>query len=250
MARGFPSQSVINSGNVSSSWFHDLTSRVSQVDLFWLRTFAFHWAGLNHGKLIMRLCLRSQILYTECNCEFPTQWPWQNVYCGLRKQLNFATHCPSLWNLTMVHSWRLDTWCVTNVLGDYLAPISYCNPVLTQICDTIWPHWTTTLQWRHNGHDCVSNHQPHDCLLNRLFRRRLKKTSKLRITGPCAGNSPLTGEFPAQRVSNAEKVSIWWRRHDGLNFKPVTSMINSYCCLSFASSIMISKPQQTERATL
>ena len=39
-----------------------------------------------------------------------------------------------------------------------------------------------TLQWRHNGHDGVSNHQPHDCLLNRLFRRRSKKTSKLRVT--------------------------------------------------------------------
>ena len=39
------------------------------------------------------------------------------------------------------------------------------------------------LQWRHNGRDSVSNHQPHDCLLNRLFRRRSKKTSKLRVTG-------------------------------------------------------------------
>ena len=28
------------------------------------------------------------------------------------------------------------------------------------------------LRWRHNGLDSVSNHQPHDCLLNRLFRRR------------------------------------------------------------------------------
>ena len=46
-----------------------------------------------------------------------------------------------------------------------------------------------TLRWRHNGHDSVSNHQPHDCLLNRLFRRRSKKTSKLRVTGLCAGNS-------------------------------------------------------------
>ena len=44
-----------------------------------------------------------------------------------------------------------------------------------------------TLQWRHNGHDSVSNHQPHDCLLSRLFRRRSKKTSKLRATGLCAG---------------------------------------------------------------
>ena len=39
---------------------------------------------------------------------------------------------------------------------------------------------------------------------NRLFRRRSKKTSKVRITGLCEGNSPVTGEFPAQRASNAE----------------------------------------------
>ena len=41
-------------------------------------------------------------------------------------------------------------------------------------------------------------------LLNRLFRRRSKKTSSA---------SPVTGEFPAQMASNAEKVSIWWRHH-------------------------------------
>ena len=68
-------------------------------------------------------------------------------------------------------------------------------------------------QWRHNDHDGVSNHQPHGCLLNRLFRCRSKKTSKLRVTGLCAGNSPVTGEFPAKKASNAEDVSIWWRHH-------------------------------------
>ena len=71
-----------------------------------------------------------------------------------------------------------------------------------------------TLQWRHNGRDGVSNHQPHDCLLNRMFRRRSKKTSKLRVTGLCAGNSPGTGEFPAQMASYAENVFIWWCHHD------------------------------------
>ena len=73
------------------------------------------------------------------------------------------------------------------------------------------------LQWRHNGHDSISNHQPHNCLLNCLFRRRWKKTSKLRVTGLCVGNSPLTGEFPAQMSSNAENVSIWWRHHAIVN---------------------------------
>ena len=70
-----------------------------------------------------------------------------------------------------------------------------------------------SLQWRHNGRDTVSNHQPHDCLLNRLFRLRSKKTSKLRVIGICAGNSPVPGEFHAQMASNAENVSIWWRHH-------------------------------------
>ena len=69
------------------------------------------------------------------------------------------------------------------------------------------------LQWRHNGHEGVSNHQHHDCLLKRLFRRRSKKTLKLRINGLCAGNSAVTGEFPAQMSSNAENVSIWWHHH-------------------------------------
>ena len=71
------------------------------------------------------------------------------------------------------------------------------------------------LQWRHNELD--SNHQPHDCLLNRLFRHRSKKTSKLRVTGLCEGNSPVIGEFPTQRTSHAENVSIWWRHHGSEN---------------------------------
>ena len=77
--------------------------------------------------------------------------------------------------------------------------------------DTWWP--SDSLQWRHNEHDGVPIHQPHGCLLNRSFRRRSKKTSKLRVTGLCAGKSPVTGEFPAQKASNAENVFIWWRHH-------------------------------------
>ena len=82
--------------------------------------------------------------------------------------------------------------------------------------DFIWyasPRLLGALQWHHNGLEGVSHHHPHDCLLKRLFRRRSKKTSKLRDTGLSEGNSPVTGEFPAQRASNAENVSIWWRHH-------------------------------------
>ena len=64
-----------------------------------------------------------------------------------------------------------------------------------------------SLQWRHNGRDGVSNHQRLGCLLNRLFRSRSAKTSKLRVTG-CEGNSPVIGEFPAQRASNVDTGRI------------------------------------------
>ena len=63
------------------------------------------------------------------------------------------------------------------------------------------PIWTSRrpvdpLHWRHNDHDGVSNQQPYGCLLNRLFGRKSKKTSKLRVTGLCAGNSPVPVNSP------------------------------------------------------
>ena len=74
-----------------------------------------------------------------------------------------------------------------------------------------------SLHWRHYDYDSVSNHQPHGCLLNRLLRPRSKKTSKLPVTGPLCGEFTGTGEFPAQRASYAENVSIWWRHHGAGN---------------------------------
>ena len=77
----------------------------------------------------------------------------------------------------------------------------------------------STLQWRRNERDGVSNHQPHECLLDGLFRCRSKKTSKLRVTGLCEGNSPVNSEFPIQRASSAENVSIWWRNRINVDDK-------------------------------
>ena len=57
-----------------------------------------------------------------------------------------------------------------------------------------------TLQWRHNERDGVSSHWRLDCLLNRLFKHRSKKTSKLRFIGLCEENPPVNGGFPSQRA--------------------------------------------------
>ena len=72
-----------------------------------------------------------------------------------------------------------------------------------------WIFFVNLLQRRHDKRERVSNHRRLNCSLNRLFRRRSNEASKLRVTGLCEGNSPVTGEFPAQKVSNAETVSIW-----------------------------------------
>ena len=92
----------------------------------------------------------------------------------------------------------------------------------------VWLAQRLSLQWRHNERDSVSAHQPLDYFPNRLFRPRSKKTSKLRVTGFCAGNSPVTGEFPTQRASNAENVSIWWRHHVLSLVMWVTNEFKSY----------------------
>ena len=79
----------------------------------------------------------------------------------------------------------------------------------------VWKCKDDTLQWRHKGRGGVSNHQHQDCLPNRVFRCRSKKTSKRRVIGLCEGNSSVAGELPAQRASDAENASIWWRHHVG-----------------------------------
>ena len=78
------------------------------------------------------------------------------------------------------------------------------------------------LQWLHNEHDGVSNYEHLDCLLTCLFRHISKKTSKLRATGLCDGNSPVTGTIPAQRPATRTMLplddvimrpgaqTVWW----------------------------------------
>ena len=125
-----------------------------------------------------------------------------NCWMGT-KLIHRVDLCTELCVSTLGHQWSR-VWFVFSAkpLSELMLPYCYFDP-----------EEETSLRWRHNGLDSISNHQPHDCLLNRSFGRRSKKTTKLRVTGLCVGNSPVTGEFPAQMASDAENVSIWWRHH-------------------------------------
>ena len=72
-------------------------------------------------------------------------------------------------------------------IGSYPGHTHYTTPPLTPLL-RLWK----SLQWRHN--DGVSNQRRSDGLLNRLFGRRPKKTSKLCVTNVFEGNPPVTGD--------------------------------------------------------
>ena len=113
--------------------------------------------------------------------------------------------CTRKWQMTLgVRGYFTQSKFGYSSISKAMIPLYTSLWIFLKICihqNIITPF--TSLHWRHNGRDGVSNHQPCDCLLNRLFRRRSKKTSKLRVTGLCA-----------LIASNAENVSIWWRHHE------------------------------------
>ena len=73
-----------------------------------------------------------------------------------------------------------------------------------------------TLQWRHDGRDSTSKHQPNDCLLNGSFRRRSKKTWKLHFTDLCPHKWSVTRKiFPFDDVIMKNRsmyghIHLWW----------------------------------------
>ena len=135
-------------------------------------------------------------------CHFPYPWIAYTI-CKIKKTRKPFTCL--IYFLTFVSGFRC-TW-----KPHHLSITE--NPCDIHTLRTFNSYGEMPLQWRRNGCEGISNHQPYDCSLSRLFKAQIKETSKLRVTGLCEGNSPGTGEFPAQKASNAEYFSIWWRHH-------------------------------------
>ena len=91
--------------------------------------------------------------------------------------------------------------------------------VLADVPALTGTRYSWTLQWRHNGRDGVSNHQPRFGY-STFIQAQIKENIKAPCHWSLCGNSPVTGEFPTQKVSNAEYASIWWRHHGSLTNAP------------------------------
>ena len=160
------------------------------------------WKRLHQYWLLVRWILRRWVIITKCL--IITVRCWCFLYCKLEQVveeifdamisdgITFTWHhCKndkiSLRSISL--RWGIPVSGPSLMVADVLVPTrlqvtnnrssettDYAN--LYQSC-----YEAHILQWRHNGRDGVSDHQPHDCLLNRLFRRRSTKTSQLRVTG-------------------------------------------------------------------
>ena len=73
-------------------------------------------------------------------------------------------------------------------------------------------HSLYPLQWRNNEFSGITNVSIFYSTVCSGADQR--KHQKVCVTGLCEGNSPVTGEFPTQRASNVENVSIWWLHHE------------------------------------
>ena len=188
------------------------------------------WCTVSWSRLLFKMAMLGQFLHVPRNFE-TSMIAWDQVWAivtHIRKCEQITSWPEIWWHDAMYHvllcqcslfflgqPWVLSfsEHLVAHGMNDsrYILQDNFTWSWLPQ-CQ--WRNPEGSLQWRHNGHDGISNHQPHDCFLNRLFSRTSKKTSKLRVTDLCVGNSPVIGEFSAQMASNIENVSIWWHHHD------------------------------------
>ena len=71
-----------------------------------------------------------------------------------------------------------------NFIQDVYRPVFSISPrIILLVLGQSYVYQCQSLEWRHNGPDGVSNHQPHHCSLNRLFSHRSKKTSLAFVRG-------------------------------------------------------------------
>ena len=111
---------------------------------------------------------------------------------------------------TKFFQWCCSVPCKYSLGGPVVSQCTLGQPVAFQWHSSV--HWTS---------QCTLAQGKGIVYLTVYSRHRSKKyISKLCVTGIRVGISPVTGEFPTQRASNAENVSIWWRHHDVCHWDP------------------------------
>ena len=103
-----------------------------------------------------------------------------------------------------------------------------CNIIMTTVIITLTSLWPRC---------CLKS--PASRLFTQLFiQTQIKENIKAPRHWPLCGEFTGTGEFPAQRASYAENVSIWWRHHD-------KKIYDGLSCAFLILLLLIYKPDRT-----
>ena len=120
----------------------------------------------------------------EC-CDYYTNYSYKYPSC----------HFPQHENSNLFQAFILSIHILLYIHVSFIVAVGHCSVVIIGAMASQITSLTIVYSTVHSG-----AHQ--------------RKYKKLRVTGLCAVNSPMTNEFPAQRASNAENVFNWWRHHD------------------------------------
>ena len=114
--------------------------------------------------------------------------------------VHWSTCDKTICNADQLYTRICSGWAPCKVLHSSAGPVNMWNPSLLYLWIQRYTYFEKrSLQWSLRKRDGVSNHRRLECLLNRLFRSRSKKTPKLRVTGLFRGihrwpmGSPHTG---------------------------------------------------------
>ena len=180
-----------------------------------------HKGQWRRALMLSLICALNRRLYKQ-------SWDWlfETPSCTLWRQCNDGD--PNMIQSSQRHKVRVYGYYTRGVgerqsytISGVFATVCWCIYAnIIRAWSSLWfrQHYNDVIMGAIDG---VSHRRRLHCLLSCWLRRRSKKASKLRNSGLCLGNSPVTGKFPAQKASNAENIPF----HDVImcmpnNFNP------------------------------
>ena len=141
--------------------------------MFWRKYMSDSLITVHIWQILPQLKLRNSVTYIYVATR--PSWMKMCLLITLLNELMFWRKYMSD-SLITVHIWQiLPQLKLRNSVSCMFLLSSWDEKSLSDLLSQQMVSQSMALRWRHNGRVSVSNHQPHDCLLNRLFRRRSKK---------------------------------------------------------------------------
>ena len=145
---------------------------------------------------------RCLLMYSQCDQHYILNI-WIKVFLNLHLNID-----GTIFYCFIAHGWKPIAniwWELYEAFDSHsqsINPIDSCSACI----------YAMTLQWRHNDHG-ASQITSLALFTQPFIQTHIKENIKAPRHWPLCGEFTGTGEFPAQKASYAENVSIWWRHH-------------------------------------